>query len=77
MAVNTISSTDAFINSPIYLEPLILQDSFDRRVFSSRRELGLENDAKGPISDNFALCVLHFSCLASDTVLDLFTYDFC
>jgi hypothetical protein len=30
----------------VYLEPLVLQDSFDGGVFTARGELGLEDDTE-------------------------------
>lgn len=60
----------------MYLESLILQDALDGSIFVRRSELGLENYTKGAISDNLALCVLKFSRLAGDSILDLLLDDF-
>lgn len=58
-----------------YLEALVLQDTLDRSIFSTRRQLGLKDNTKGTISDDFALRVLHFLCFACQSILDLFAND--
>lgn len=60
----------------VYLEPFVLQHSFDGGIFSAGGELGLEHDTKGAIADNLALCVLQFTCFTRQSVLDLLSYDF-
>lgn len=55
-----------------YLEALVLQHPLDGSIFTGGRQLGLEDDTEGTISDNLALCVLHISSLARDAILDLF-----
>jgi hypothetical protein len=57
------------------LEALVLQDALDGGVFSARRELGLEDDAKGAVSDDFALSVGEISGLSGDAILHLFPDD--
>lgn len=42
----------------LYLESLILEYSLDRRVFARRRQLGLEDNTEGPVSDDLALGIL-------------------
>lgn len=59
------------------LEPLVLKDSLDRRVFAIWRELGLEHDSKRSVSYDLALCILHLFCLACNPILYLFPNDFC
>lgn len=58
------------------LEPLVLQYSLDSSILTTGWHFCLEHNAEGAISNNFALGVLHFFCFASQTILDLFTYDF-
>lgn len=58
------------------LESLILQYPLDSSILTARRHLCLEHNAEGAISNNFALGVLHFFGLASQAILNLFTYDF-
>jgi hypothetical protein len=59
------------------LESLVLQHALDGGIFAAGRELSLEDDAKGAISNNLALGVRNVSCLARGAVLDLFADDFC
>lgn len=61
----------------MYLEPLILKNTFDGSILSRWRQLGLENHTKGTISDNFALGILQVSGLASHSILNLFTDNLC
>ena len=58
------------------LEPLVLEHTLYGSVFARWGKLRLEDHTKGAISDNFALCVLKFSRLAGDSVLDLLLDDF-
>ena len=60
-----------------YLEPLILEHSLDCRIFSRRRQLCLEYNAKGTISDDFALRVLHLFRLTRQSILHFLANDFC
>jgi hypothetical protein len=57
------------------LEALVLQDALDGGVFAAGRQLGLEDDAKGAISDDFALSVGEISGLSCDAILHLFPDD--
>lgn len=59
------------------LEPFILKNPFDGGVFTTRRQLGLEDDTKGPISNDFTLSILHLSCFSGQSILDFFTYNLC
>lgn len=56
-----------------YLESFILKDAFDGGVFTRGRELCLKDNAKGAASYDAMLCVDEFSCLASSSILDLFS----
>ena len=60
-----------------YLEPLVLQDPLDGGVLARRGQLGLEDDAEGPVSDHLALRVLEVPGLARDAVLDLLANHLC
>lgn len=60
-----------------HLETLVLEHSLDRRVFTAWRQLGVEDDAKGPIANDLALRVGEFSGLTSQAILDLLTDYFC
>ena len=59
------------------LEPLVLQNALDGRIFVGRRQLGLENDAKGPVADYLALGILQLAGLARDAILYLFADYLC
>jgi hypothetical protein len=58
------------------LEPFVLQYSLDRSVLATRRQFCLEDHAKGAISDNLALSVLHLALLPSNSILDLLADNF-
>jgi hypothetical protein len=60
-----------------YLEALVLQDALDGGVLTGGRELGLEDDAKRAVADDFALRILHLFGLSGQAVLHLFADDFC
>jgi hypothetical protein len=60
-----------------YLESLVLENSFDRRIFAVRGQFGLKHYSKAAIPNDLALCVLHFLCLARDAILDFLSDDFC
>jgi hypothetical protein len=60
-----------------YLEAFVLQDSFDCSIFAAGRELGLEDDPKGAVSNNFALSVGEIPCFSRNAVLYPFADDFC
>jgi len=49
-----------------------LQDSLDGRIFTTRRELGLEDDTKRAIANNLALRVGKVLVFARQAVLDFF-----
>lgn len=55
-----------------YLEALVLQNPLDGCILSVWRKLCLEYNTKGAVSHDLALCILHFSCFASQSILDLF-----
>ena len=59
----------------IYLESLVLQDSLDCGIFTTWRQLGLEDNTEGAISNNLALSVGNIPGLASRTVLNFFSND--
>lgn len=60
---------------PIYLEPLILEDSFDGSIFPARSHLGLKHDTKGAIAYNLALSVGDLLGFASQSILDFLPDD--
>ena len=60
-----------------YLEAFVLKDTLDSSIFAAGRELGLEHDAKGAVSNDLALGVLHIASLAGQAILDLLADDFC
>jgi hypothetical protein len=57
------------------LEPLVLEYALDGGIFTRGRELRLEDDSKGPIPNNLALCVLQVPRLACDAILHLLPND--
>lgn len=59
----------------IYLESLVLQDSLDCGIFTTWRQLGLEDDTERAISNNLALSVGNIPGLTSRTVLNFFSND--
>lgn len=59
------------------LEALVLKNSLDGGIFATGRHLGLEHNTEGAISDYLTLRVLHLLCLPRESILDLFSYDFC
>lgn len=59
------------------LEALILQHTLDGGIFTAGRQLRLEDDAEGAVSDNLALRVGEVLVVAGDAVLDLFADNFC
>lgn len=54
-----------------------MQNALDGRIFIGRGELGLEDDAKRPVTNNLALRVLYLSCFSCDAVLNLLANDLC
>lgn len=59
------------------LETLVLKDSLDGRVFAAGRELGLKDNAEGPVADDLALGVLHLPLFASQPILHFLPDDLC
>lgn len=53
-----------------HLESLVLKNTLDGGILSSRRKLGLEHHAERSIANNLALRVLQISGLACDAVLN-------
>jgi hypothetical protein len=60
-----------------YFEPLVLQDSFDRGIFSAGRQLRLEDNPERAIPDDFALGIGKISVFSGNAVLDFLVDDFC
>lgn len=60
-----------------HLEAFVLQDPLDGSIFTTGGQLGLEDYTKRAITDNLALGVLDFACLAGESILDLLSNDFC
>lgn len=58
------------------LEPFVLEYSFDGSILSTGRQLCLKHDTEGTIANDFALGILHFSSLAGESILYLFSYHF-
>ena len=58
------------------LEALVLKHALDGGVFSTRRQLGLEDDAERAVAHDLALGVCQIFVLAGFAVLDLFADDF-
>lgn len=58
------------------LKALVLKNTLDSCILSVWSQLGLENHSKRAVSHDLALGVLHFSGLASHTVLHFLTDDF-
>jgi hypothetical protein len=61
----------------MYLEAFVLQDTLDGRIFTTRRQLRLEDDTERAVADNLALRVCEVFVVAGQAVLDLFTDNFC
>jgi hypothetical protein len=61
----------------MYLEALVLQDTLDGRIFTTRRQLRLEDDTERAVADNLALRVREVFVVAGQAVLDLFADNFC
>jgi hypothetical protein len=71
-----VNSRTSWVNVE-YLEPLVLEDSLDGSILSRWRQLGLENNAEGAISDNLALRVLQVPSFSSHSILDLLADHLC
>jgi hypothetical protein len=59
------------------LEALVLQDTLDGRIFTTGRQLRLEDYAERAVADNLALRVCEVFVVAGQAVLDLFADNFC
>jgi hypothetical protein len=59
-----------------HLEALVLQDTLDGGIFTTRRQLRLEDYAKRAVADNLALRVCEVFVVASQAVLNLFADNF-
>ena len=59
-----------------YLEALVLEDSLDSRVFARRRQLGLKDNAKGPVAHYLTLGVSHLLRLPRQAILNLLVDGF-
>lgn len=55
-----------------HLEALVLQHTLDGGIFTTGRQLGLEDYTEGAVADNFALRVCEVFVVARQAVLDLF-----
>ena len=62
---------------PTHLEALVLQDTLDGRIFTTGRQLRLEDYAERAVADNLALRVCEVFVVAGQAVLDLFADNFC
>lgn len=60
-----------------HLEALVLENSFDGGILTTRRQLGLEDDTKGAVANDLALRVGEVLVVAGQAVLDLFADNFC
>ncbi|KAH8632673.1 Pkinase-domain-containing protein [Alternaria alternata] len=60
-----------------HLEALILQHTLDGRIFTTGRQLRLEDYAERAVADNLALRVCEVFVVAGQAVLDLFADNFC
>lgn len=61
----------------MYLESLVLENTLDGSILSRWRQLGLENNAKGAVSDNLALSILQVPSLTGHSILDLLADHLC
>lgn len=59
------------------LETLVLEHALDGSIFTAGRQLGLEDDTEGAVTDDLALGVLHLFCLSSQAILNLFANYLC
>lgn len=58
------------------LESFILQNTFNGSVLPAGGHFRLEDHAKGAVSYNFALRILHVPGFSGESILDLFTNHF-
>ena len=58
------------------LETFILQNTFNGSVLPAGGHFRLEDHAKGAVSYNFALRILHVPGFSGESILDLFTNHF-
>lgn len=68
----SVEKSEEWRSGAVDLEALVLEHTLDGSIFTTGRELGLEDDTEGTVADNFALGVLHLFCLSSQAILDLF-----
>lgn len=61
----------------MYLEAFVLKNTLDGSILVARGKFGLEDHAKGAVSNYFTLRVLHFPGLSGETILYLLTDDLC
>lgn len=54
-----------------------MEDSLDGSILAAGGHLRLEDDAKGSIADDLALCVGDFLGLTGQSILDLLADDLC
>lgn len=54
-----------------HLEALVLENTLNRRILTTRRKFGLENDTERAVADNFTLRVLNLASFAGLSILDL------
>lgn len=72
---HTHTPTPILGREPIYLEPLILQDSLDGSIFPARSHLGLKHNTERTIAHNLALSVGDLLGFAGESILDLLADD--
>lgn len=59
------------------LETLVLEHALNSSVLPAWRELGLENNAKGSVSYDLALSVLHLPSFTGNAILDFLANHLC
>lgn len=69
-------SGSGYVTWATHLEALVLQHTLDGRILAAGGQLGLEDDAKGAIADDFALRVREVLVVARHAVLHLLANDF-
>jgi hypothetical protein len=65
------------LDAQTHLEALVLQHPLDGRIFTTRRQLGLEDYTEGSVAHDLALRVCEIFVVAGQAVLDLFANNFC
>lgn len=73
----SVEKSEEWRSGAVDLEALVLEHTLDGSIFTTGRELGLEDDTKGTVADDFALGVLHLFCLSGQAILDLFANYLC